>query len=151
MKLQRNARGRLTIQTPNGELIEGVVPVRAFPIQSPDRGISLMGPDGHEVAWIDSLSDWPAEQATLVQEELESREFLPLIQKLLEVSSFAMPSTWTVQTDRGQTRFVLKGEEDIRRLSRDVLLVLDSHGVQYLIRQPQSLDSHSRKLLDRFL
>lgn len=151
MKLQRNARGRLTIQTPNGELIEGVVPVRAFPIQSPDRGISLMGPDGHEVAWIDSLSDWPAEQATLVQEELESREFLPLIQKLLEVSSFAMPSTWTVQTDRGQTRFVLKGEEDIRRLSRDVLLVLDSHGVQYLIRQPQSLDAHSRKLLDRFL
>ena len=56
-----------------------------------------------------------------------------------------------MDTDRGPAQFVLKGEEDIRRLGRDVLLVLDSHGVQFLIRQPQSLDRHSRKLLDRFL
>ncbi|MDM7463769.1 MAG: DUF1854 domain-containing protein, partial [Tepidimonas taiwanensis] len=49
------------------------------------------------------------------------------------------------------TRFVLKGEEDIRRLARDVLLIQDSHGVQYLIRRPLELDRHSRRLLDRFL
>jgi hypothetical protein len=46
---------------------------------------------------------------------------------------------------------VLKGEEDIRRLSANRLIVADAHGVQFLIRDLPSLDRHTRKLLDRFL
>jgi Domain of unknown function (DUF1854) len=76
---------------------------------------------------------------------------MPEIRRLKNVSSFATPSTWTVETDRGETSFVLKGEEDIRRLAPGVLLVADSHGVQFLIRGLSSMDRHSRKLLDRFL
>ena len=150
MQLQRNLLGKLTLVNSQGEP-EVVVPVRSFPIQAPEQGISLMGADGHEKAWIENLADMPAELGALVREELQRREFMPTIQRLLEVSSFATPSTWTVETDRGQTSFVLKGEEDIRRLSRTVLIVSDSHGVQFLIRDPQLLDKHSRKLLDRFL
>ena len=151
MKLHRNALGKLVLVAATGEVFESVVPVRAFPIQAPQGQISLVGSDGHEVVWIERLDDLPAEARSLIEEELRLREFTPVIQRLLEVSSFATPSQWTVETDRGRTSFVLKGEEDIRRLSRDVLLVLDSHGVQFLIRQLQQLDRHSRKLLDRFL
>jgi Domain of unknown function (DUF1854) len=150
MQLQRNALGKLVLTSDDG-IQDIVVAVRSFPIQAPEAGISLIGSDGHEKAWIAHLNDLPAAQAQLVSEELQGREFMPTIQRLLEVSSFATPSTWTVDTDRGRTQFVLKGEEDIRRLSRSVLLVSDSHGVQFLIREPQSLDKHSRKLLDRFL
>ena len=46
---------------------------------------------------------------------------------------------------------MLKGEEDIRRLSRTRLLIADTHGIQFLIRDIGTLDRHSRKLLDRFL
>lgn len=151
MKLHRNALGKLTFTDSQGEVIGPVVPVRAFPIQAPHGQISLIGPDGHEVAWIETLDELASDARALIDEELRLREFTPVIRRLLDVSSFATPSRWTVETDRGQTSFVLKGEEDIRRLSRDVLLVLDSHGVQFLIRQPQQLDRHSRKLLDRFL
>jgi len=151
VKLDRNALGKLVLITAGGDVIDNVVPVRAFPVQVPNGQISLVGPDGHEVAWIERLEDVPEAARLLIEEELRLREFTPVIQRLLEVSSFATPSQWTVETDRGRTSFVLKGEEDIRRLSRDVLLVLDSHGVQFLIRQPQQLDRHSRKLLDRFL
>jgi hypothetical protein len=56
-----------------------------------------------------------------------------------------------VQTNRGPTQLVLKGEEDIRRLSAHRLIVADAHGVQFLIRDLPSLDRHTRKLLDRFL
>ncbi len=151
MKLDRNALGKLVLITAGGDVIDNVVPGRAFPVQVPNGQISLVGPDGHEVAWIERLEDVPEAARLLIEEELRLREFTPVIQRLLEVSSFATPSQWTVETDRGRTSFVLKGEEDIRRLSRDVLLVLDSHGVQFLLRQPQQLDRHSRKLLDRFL
>ena len=56
-----------------------------------------------------------------------------------------------MQTNRGPTEFVLKGEEDIRRLSTRTLIVADAHGVQFLIRDLPALDKHTRKLLDRFL
>jgi len=151
MRMERNGLGHLTLWTDDGVCHEGVVAVRAFPIQAPNGCVSLVGSDGHEVAWVDQLSDLPADQRELVEQELNSREFMPTIQRLVEVSAFATPSTWTVETDRGRCQFVLKGEEDIRRLSRTVLLILDSHGVQFMVRDPQSLDRHSRKLLDRFL
>lgn len=151
LTLRRTPLGRLAWRAPGGEWVEGVVPVRAFPIQAPDRYVSLVGPDGHEVAFIPSLDVLDTPTRALIEEALQEREFTPVIRRLLEVSAFATPSTWTVETDRGITRFVLKGEEDIRRLARDVLLIQDSHGVQYLIRRPLELDRHSRRLLDRFL
>ena len=76
---------------------------------------------------------------------------MPVLQRLIGVSSFGTPSTWQVETDRGATQFVLKGEEDIRRLGPGLLIVNDTHGVQYLIRDLQAMDKQSRKLLDRFL
>lgn len=151
MRLERNPLGRLSIQTQDGTVHEPITVVRAFPIQTPEANISLVGPSGHEVAWINELSELPAEQRALLEQELHQREFMPVIERLLEVSSFATPSSWTVETDRGRCKFVLKGEEDIRRLNASTLLVQDSHGVQFMIRDPQSLDKLSRKLLDRFL
>lgn len=149
-QLSRNAFGKLVL-TADGAVHEGVVPVRAFPIAAPEHGISLVDGDGHELAWIDRLSDLPAAERALLEEELASREFLPELRRLHHVSSFAVPSTWDVETDRGDTSFVLKGEEDIRRISASTLIVSDSHGVQYLIRDLQTMDKGSRKLLDRFL
>ena len=151
MRIERNPMGRLKVRTPDGVSHEPVTAVRAFPIQTPAANISLVGPGGHEVAWIADLAELPPEQRALLEQELHQREFMPVIQRLLAVSSFATPSRWTVETDRGRCEFVLKGEEDLRRLNPTTLLVLDSHGVQFMIRDPLSLDKHSRKLLDRFL
>lgn len=148
--LTRNAFGKLVFSDANGTH-EGVVPVRAFPIAAPESGIALVDADGHELAWIDRLADLPDHIRALLEEELKNREFLPEIKRLRHVSSFAVPSTWEVETDRGTASFVLKGEEDIRRIAHDTLLIADSHGVQFLIRDLQALDKASRKLLDRFL
>lgn len=150
-QLRRNAFGRLEFQSAEGDVHEGVIPVRAFPISEAGRGLSLVTGEGRELLWIEQLSDLPACARALVEEELQRREFMPEIRKLASVSSFATPSVWKVETDRGPTSFTLRGEEDIRRLSPQTLLIADSHGIFYLVRDIQSLDKHSRKLLDRFL
>ena len=150
IQLRRNAFGKLVLTTADS-LHEGVLPVRAFPIAAPESGIALVDAAGHELAWIDSLSELPAATRALLEEELQNREFLPEIKRLRHVSTFAVPSTWDVDTDRGPASFVLKGEEDIRRIAQDTLLIADSHGVQFLIRDIKMLDKASRKLLDRFL
>ena len=149
--LQRDAHGLLVCTDAQGQRHEGVVPVRAFPLSAPDEGVSLVGSDGHELLWIDRLSQVPEPMATLIREELASRDFVPVIRALLEVSTFATPSTWTVETDRGTTSFILKTEDDIRRLPGSDLLINSSHGVVWSIPDRMGLDKHSRKLLERFL
>jgi hypothetical protein len=150
-QLQRNPFGRLVLTTPQGEVIEGVVPIRAFPIQSPDDGISLVHTDGHEVAWVNHLSELPEPAQSLIREELQAREFMPCILSIESVTSFSTPCTWRVKTDRGDTTFVLRGGEDIRHVGATILLVTDSHGIQFLIRDAATLSRESRKILDRFL
>lgn len=150
-QLARDAHGRLVLTLPDGVQHVGVVPVRAFPLSDPDGALSLVGTDGRECAWIARLADLPAEPRTLLADELARREFAPVIEALLEVSTFTTPSTWTVRTDRGTTALVLKGEEDIRRLGGTALLITDSHGVGYRIADARALDKRSRRLLERFL
>ena len=151
LQLSRSRFGHLVLTDAEGLRHEGVVAVRAFPLAAPDEGISLVSTDGHELAWIARLDELPAEQKQIVLEELASREFVPEIRRLVAVSSFATPSQWTVATDRGETQFTLRGEEDIRRVGGTKLLIADSHGLHYLIPDVRALDAHSRKLLDRFL
>lgn len=150
-QLARNAFGRLVLTSAEGDVVEGVVPVRAFPIAAPAEGIALVGPDGHEAGWIERLDALPAVLRQLVEEELGRREFMPEIRQIRAVSSFATPSTWQVDTDRGETSLVLWGEEFIRRLGKTGLLIEDSHGIHFLVRDTSGLDTASRKLLDRFL
>ena len=150
--LARNPHGRLVLTLPDGTAHEGVTPVRAFPIAAPAEGLSLMGADGHELLWIDRLDQLPAPARQLIEEELEVREFVPTIEKIVAVSSFSTPSTWDVETDRGPARLVLKAEEDIRKLEgRTKLLIAASDGMQYSVPDVNSMDKHSRKLLSSFL
>ena len=150
-QLHRDAYGQLVLTAKNGETHEAVVPVRAFPIGAPDEGIALVNGEGHEVGWIERLADLPDDIGRLLDEELASREFVPEIENILEVSSFACPSTWQLKTNRGPASLILKGEDDIRRLTQTRLLIADSNGIQFLVRDIGGLDKHSRKLLDRFL
>ena len=150
-ELSRNSFGRLVLKAADGRVHEGVVAVRAFPIAAPDEGISLVGSEGHELVWIARLDDLPDDMRRLVGEELAQREFVPVIERLVTVSTFATPSHWRVTTDHGETEFILRGEEDIRRIGHGKLLIGDSHGMQYLVPDLYALDGHSRKLLDRFL
>ncbi len=149
--LQRDAWGRWVLTLADGQENVPVTVVRAYPVSAPEEGVAVMDAEGHELWWCDRLTDQPQALAQALREALQEREFLPEIFRLVSVSSFATPSEWVVETSRGQTRLTLKAEEDIRRLSPGVLLLSDSHGVQYLIREPQRWDRHARRLLDRFM
>jgi Domain of unknown function (DUF1854) len=149
--LERLVSGRLGFTTADGVFHEGAVPVRAFPITDPQRGFSLMSAEGAELAWIETLDELSLPERALIEAELSAREFMPEIVRLTGVSGFVTPCSWYIETDRGKTTLLLKGEEDIRRLTQQTLLITDAHGIHYLIRSLPDLDRASRKLLDRFL
>lgn len=149
--LIRDSLGRLVFIDEAGTRHVDVHAVRAFPITAPNAGISLMDSASKELFWFASLAAIPEEDRTLLLEELAAREFMPVIEQISSVSSYATPSIWVVQTDRGETRLRLNGEENIRRVAGNTLLISDANGVQYLVRDSSQLNKQSRKLLDRFL
>jgi hypothetical protein len=149
--LARNQAGRLLLTLEDGRVYEGVVPVRAFPLQAPEQCVALMSLEGKEVAWVDELSALPQDTRDLINQEIASREMMPVIERIVSVSTLSTPSTWEVITDRGATQLILKGEEDIRRLTGSTLIITDSHGLRFMLPDMQALDKNSRRILDRFL
>lgn len=151
-QLHRNAHGRLVLTDDAGQVHEGVTPVRAFPIGAPRQHLSLVSTEGKELAFIDRIDGLPQAMQDLLLDELAAREFVPVIQRIVAVSTFSTPSTWTLETDRGPASLVLKVEEDIRRLpERGRLLITSGHGIVFEVRDLTLLDRHSKRLLERFL
>lgn len=153
-QLERDAFGALRLAGSAGEP-EAVTPVRAFPLSAPGEGVSLVGADGRERFWIERMDALPPATRALIEEALAPRDFAPVLLRLESVSSFGVPSTWQVRTDRGDTTLILEGEEDIRRLpglpGGNALLITDSQGIVFLVPDSKALDRPSRKLLERFL
>ncbi len=149
--MQRDDQGRLSVTDAQGRRHENVEPIRAFPISDPEHWISLCDPNGRTVAQVSDLTALPTEQRELLREELTRREFVPVIRRIESISSLAEPCEWLVETDRGPTTFVLNSDEHVRKLGPDKALILDSHGLRYLVSDAKQLDSHSRKLLARYL
>ena len=149
--LTRDSTGRLVLITSAGTTQIGITATRAFPISAPAESISLLDEEGHELRWIDSLADLPDATRDLIADELLQSEFMPEIISIKQVSSYATPSRWQVVTDRGNTELLLNAEDHIRRVSHNTMLITDGHGVSYLVRDVDSMDNHSRRLLDRFL
>ncbi len=151
LNLTQNSQAQWCYTDSDGQPHFNVVAVRAFPLSAPDLGVSIVSSTGSELAWVDDIAQLDSASRTALNTLLAQREFMPEIQRINSVSSYATPSIWHVSTDKGETEFTLKGEEDIRRLTWTRLLIADSNGLQFVINDIEKLDHASRRRLDRFL
>ena len=88
-QLERDALGRLVFIDDKGGRHIGVHPVRAFPITAPVAGIGIMNHSGKELCWFPNLGAISEAELGLIEEELAEREFMPIIEKITKVSTFA--------------------------------------------------------------
>ena len=143
--------GRLVLIDSAGVRHVGVEPVRMFPITDPDRWVSLCDAAGHELVCLRTLDDLPDAMRKTVREALHRREFAPVIQRILNITIDPDGSEWEVTTDRGRTRFRLKGDDDIRRIGDHRYLIADAAGIRYLLADTRALDAPSRRLLEHYI
>jgi Domain of unknown function (DUF1854) len=151
LNLYRDAHGRLVYTDTEGRSHVGVAVVRAFPLSAPRQGIALCDTAGRELLWIDDLDQLPPATRRILEEELAQREFVPILRRVLRISTTSEPSEWEVETDRGVTRFILDNQDNVHRIDDRLTLIKDSQGLRYLIPDLQKLDATSRRLLERFL
>jgi hypothetical protein len=149
--LRHDAWGRLVLIDAAGHEHVGAAPIRAFPISDPSHGIAVCDTDGRELVWVERLEDLPPAVRHVLEADLARREFVPVVRRILRVSAPVEPSEWEVETDRGRTTFVLPGEDNVYRLDDRRALLIDAHGIRYLIADTHALDATSRRLLERYL
>ncbi len=143
--------GRLILTTSSGETHAGVLPVRGFPFSAPASCISFCDESGHEVYFLADLAQLAPSDRSLLEADLARREFIPAIRAIYSVSAGAEPTDWHVLTDRGETRFTLNNEDNLRRMGPHGALITASHGIRFRIDDTRALDPHSRRLLRRYL
>jgi hypothetical protein len=149
--LERNAWGELVYIAPDGSRLSPVVPMPLFPISAPEHWISVRGPDGAELVCIEDPTDLALDVQQLLSEELARREFVPIIERIVRVSGSSEPCEWQVVTDRGPTRFVLKSEEDVRRIGDHQILIIDAHGTRYQIPDLNTVDTKTRRIIEWYV
>ncbi len=151
ISLTRDHWGRLVFVSADETPISNIILTPLFPISEPGRWISITASDGREVACIENPADYPIELQQLLREELALRDFVPRIQRVLFVSGNTEPCEWHVLTNHGETKFVLKSEEDIRRLSPFEVMIVDSNGGRYRIDDTRTLDRKSRRHIEWYV
>ncbi len=151
MKLYVDSQGQLIVQDSMGNQWINVRPVRLFPLSQPDRWISLIDSAGREIVCIDDPAQLGQSQKNVLIGELERREFVPIVKRIISVSGNSEPCQWQVETDRGLTSFILKDENDVRRLGDHSVLVVDSYSIRYLIPDRKTLDAHSRRIIEWYV
>jgi hypothetical protein len=151
ISLRRDAWGRLVLVDSAGAEHVDVAPVRAFPHSDPEGGVAIVDDAGTELAWIERLDAAPVVLREQIEAAFAENDFVPRISKIHRVLSATEPSQWDVETDRGRTEFVVKNDDDVRRLDARRAIVVDSNGIRYMIDDTRELDAYSRRMLERFL
>jgi len=149
--LEKDVFGNIRLILDGGQSYDQVRIIRAFPISDPENGFSIVNQDGHELVWFESINQLSEDNQRIAHASLEQIEFIPVISKINDLNTYALPSIWDIETDRGVTKLKLKTEQDIRRVSSEALLITDANGIQYLIKNRKTLDKFSKKVLDRFM
>ncbi len=150
--LERDAWGQLVLIYADGRRVPGVESARAFPISAPEGLLSICDPQGRELLCVEDVTALRPEVRQILEEELAQREFVPVVVRIQRVSAETDPAQWQVVTDRGPTEFLMEdSDNDVRRLGPNRILLVDSHGIRYLIPDTRQLDAASRRILDRYL
>ncbi len=149
--LSIDAWGRLVLSDADGRRHVGVEPVRAFPLTVAGHWIALVDEKGRELVMVEDLARLDPGIRNLLERELASREFVPILRKIVRIIGDSTPCEWEAETDRGPTKFTLDSVDQVRRLGPIRLMITDARGLRYQIPDPSTLDPASRRLLERFL
>lgn len=125
---------------------------RMFPFETPDEYISVLDSDGKEYGMIRRLSDFDGEQAEIIKKELSRKYLCPEITRICSVKEKLGTSYWLVETETGKMRFSMQDTyKNIIRISETRVILNDSDGNRYSIKDVSALDRKSYRKIELYL
>ena len=151
-KFERSETGVLKMTLADGTVHPRIYPICSFPVENPDKLISIRSIENKEIGMIKDLGDFPADQQALIRKEIKLRYFVPVIREIYKITEEFGIYNWETKTDRGRKAFYVRGRNDnILMRGKTRLLITDIEECRYEIPDYARLPRHSLVELDKVL
>ncbi len=132
----------------------GVSAVRAFPVARPTQYVSLRHADAdgreQEIGIIRDLADWPADARGLIEDALRRRYFVREITSIESIELNQGYLHFTVQTDRGPARFLMRWtHSQAQDFGPNGKILTDVDDNRFLVRDIDALPRRQQLLFRR--
>ena len=125
---------------------------RAFPMSDPDHYIGFLDGAGKDIGILFDPGLLDHESRRIVEEELEKRYFVPIVERVLTVRDEYGTIYWNVETDRGEKEIIVRHLRDnLQELSSTRVIITDVDGNRFEFPDVTMLDSKSQSLIMRNL
>ncbi|HLK56437.1 MAG TPA: DUF1854 domain-containing protein [Chthonomonadaceae bacterium] len=125
---------------------------RSFPLSDPDHYLGILDGAGKDVGLLIDPSLLDPESRKVVDEELEKRYFVPIVERVLSVKEEYGTVYWKVETDRGEKEIIVRNMRDnLQELSAARVIVTDVDGNRFEFPDIMKLDGKSQGLIMRNL
>ena len=148
----------LTFRDGDGTFYPCVSLRRCFPLSATDTHVLVRVPDtekdrGYEIGIVEDVMALEPNSRDAVMRELKLFYFVPVIKRIVSIREEFGFLYWTVETDRGTKDFIMRDSitSSARKVSNGRWLLIDINQTRYEVRQFETLDVESQKLLRRFL
>ncbi|HBN84880.1 MAG TPA: hypothetical protein DDZ89_13675 [Clostridiales bacterium] len=144
--------GAVTLSRADGETIENIKPRRLFPLTGKTKHINFLDAEGEEVLILDNMKNLDKQSKQTLSDALNRYYVIPKIRDILSIKEEYGVYTWSVNTDKGKTRFeVRQPSVDIKSLGGGYVVVKDINDNRYEIPDSKKLDPLSQRLLEEQL
>lgn len=125
---------------------------RAFPLSDPDHYLGFLDGGGKDIGLLHDPGLLDGESRRVVDEELEKRYFVPVVERVLSVKEEFGAVYWKVETDRGEKEIVVRNLRDnLQELSSIRVIITDVDGNRFEFPDINKLDGKSQVIITRNL
>lgn len=141
---------RLTLQDDRSWIKVSVA--RAFPLSDPDHYLGFLDANAKDAGLLYDPGLLDAESRKVVDEELEKRYFIPVVERVISVKEEFGTIYWVVETDRGEKEIVARNLRDnLMELSNTRVILTDVDGNRFEFPDVNKLDGKSQAIVLRNL
>jgi len=125
---------------------------RSFPLSDPHHYLGFLDGAGKDIGLLIDPGHLDAESRAIVDEELEKRYFVPVVERVLSVKDEFGTVYWKVETDRGEKEIVARNLRDnIMELSSGRIIITDIDNNRFEFPDINKLDGRSLGIIMRNL
>ena len=136
----------------DGRKFQKLEPRRLFPISGLEKYITLLDENGVEQAIIRDLNTLPPRERKIIEDCLEEYYLIPRVLKILDTKEKFGVITLFTETDRGPAKIEIRNLFQGLKILQDYRVMFrDVNDNRYEIPDINSLDRHSRQLLDNYI
>jgi hypothetical protein len=129
-----------------------VTVARAFPLSDPDHYLGFLDGAGKDIGLLIDPGPLDAESRAVVDEELEKRYFVPVVERVLSVKEEFGTVYWRVETDRGEKEIIARNLRDnLMELTSTRIIITDIDNNRFEFPDLNKLDGRSLGIIMRNL